>query len=86
MSTMTITYLDVPLTVDYEFEAGERATFDYPGSADWADINSVSVNGADITNLIDQDTLERIAEIVANDHVDSQGWEISERFAKEVLA
>lgn len=68
MSTTTISYMDIDLTVEYDFEAGEPATYWEPGCADEAIITSVCVSDVDITNIIGADHLERIAERIAADH------------------
>lgn len=68
MSATTISYMDIDLTVEYDFEAGEEPTRFEPGCADEAIITSVCVGDVDITNIIGADHLERIAERVAADH------------------
>lgn len=68
MSTTEISYMDIDLTVDYDFEAGEPATRWEPGCADEAIITSVFVGDVDITNIIGADHLDRIAERIAADH------------------
>lgn len=68
MTTTAINYMDIDLVVDYDFQAGEPETRQEPGCEDSADINSVCVADVDITNLIGDDHLCRIAERVAADH------------------
>ena len=68
MSSTEISYMDIDLTVEYDFEAGEEPTRFEPGCADEAIITSVCVGDVDVTNIIGADHLERIAERVAADH------------------
>ncbi|MDP3273416.1 hypothetical protein [Limnobacter sp.] len=75
MSSTAITYMDIDLTVEYDFESGEPETRWEPGCADEAIINSVCVGDVDITNIIGSDHLERIAERVAADHDDDSAAE-----------
>lgn len=68
MSMTCITYMELDLTIMYDFEPGEPQTHDDPGCADEAIINQVLLDDVDITATIGSDHLERIAERVAGDH------------------
>jgi hypothetical protein len=69
MSQTTITYIDVELEVDYDYEPEEPATRDEPGCAHEAIINAVTVGGVNITDIIGADHLSRIADRVADAHL-----------------
>lgn len=81
MSSTAITYLDIELTVDYDFEAGQLPEFDHPGFADEAYINAVIAGGVDIKDLISSDDLELISQRVAASHVEER----TEKKAREFV-
>ena len=68
MSQTALSYMDIDLTIDYDFEPGEPATYDEPGCADEAIINSICVGDVDITHLIEAGHMECIAQRVAGAH------------------
>lgn len=68
MSKTTIDYMDIELTVEYDFEPGKTATYDKPGCADEAIVNAVYVGGVDIKNIINPRYLTDISERIADSH------------------
>tara|TARA_R100000654_G_scaffold71224_1_gene101981 strand:- start:6610 stop:6810 length:201 start_codon:yes stop_codon:yes gene_type:complete len=57
---MIINYCDVALFVKYCYEESEPQTWDYPGSPHSAEIESVTVNGVDIYDLLSVEQLHDI--------------------------
>lgn len=84
MPTTSISYMDVDLTVDYDFEPGEPATYDEPGCADEAIINSICVGDVDITHLIEFGHLECIARRVADAHDEDKTNEQADYLIKQM--
>lgn len=49
---MIINYCDINMHVEYSYEEAEPETYDYPGSPDSAVLESVSINGVDILEML----------------------------------
>lgn len=84
MSQTFLSYMDVDLTIDYDFEPGEPATYDEPGYADEAIINSICVGDVDITHLIEAGHLACIAQRVADAHDEDKANEQADRLIKQM--
>lgn len=61
---MIIEYNDIKMDIDFAYEPGEKETFDYAGSSDQVHIESVSVKGVDIFDLLDLEQLNDIETII----------------------
>ena len=61
---MKIEYNGVLMEVNYEFYKGEEQTWDYAGSADDVEIESIEVGGVDIYDLLGLQTLHDIEHII----------------------
>lgn len=61
---MKINYCEIPMEVVYEFYKGEPQTWDYPGSPDEVELESVEVGGFDIYNLLSPDQMHDIENII----------------------
>lgn len=84
MAMACINYMDIDLTIMYDFEPGEPQTYDDPGCADEAIINQVLLDDVDITAIIGSDHLERIAERVAGDHDEDSAAEHADYLIKQM--
>lgn len=66
MSTISTTYNDIELSIDYEFEKGEPMVMyyndgsGYPGSPDVVEIQSVFHKEIDIYDLLSKDIIEHL--------------------------
>ena len=61
---MKINYCGILMEVEYEFYKGEKQTWDYAGSPDEVEIESVEVGGYDIYNLLSPDQLHDLENII----------------------
>lgn len=84
MPSTVMSYMDVDLTIDYDFEPGEPATYDEPGCADEAIINSICVGDVDITHLIEAGHMECIARRVADAHDEDAANEHADYLIKQM--
>lgn len=68
MSRIDITHCDVDLSVEFDYEAAEPAQHygdaPYPGSTESLDVYAVYVGGTDIIELLDNKTIDDIAQKV----------------------
>jgi hypothetical protein len=84
MSQTSLSYMDVDLTIDYDFEPEEPATRDEPGCAAEATINSICVGEVDITHLIESGHKECIARRVADAHDEDSASEHADYLIKQM--
>jgi len=62
--TTTITFRGIEFDVDYYFQPGEKATYEYPGCPPCVEeINEITHNGTDFTEFLEEHEYE-IAEII----------------------
>lgn len=75
MATAEITYCEVPMTVEYEFVAGEAPILwgdnAHPGSPDCAEISSVLIGGVEVYEMLSHEQLDRIEEKILDGSGDS---------------
>jgi hypothetical protein len=71
MSTANITHMGVDLVVTYDYEPAERQTLEYPGCPEQLDVVQVNHKGEDITELLDWEMVESIAQKLLEDRSDS---------------
>ncbi len=63
---MNIIYNDIALSIEYSYEEQEPGSYDYPGSPDSAEIESVKVKDVDIYDLLSIEQLYEIEGIILN--------------------
>jgi hypothetical protein len=62
--TTTITFRGIEFDVDYYFQPGEKATYEYPGCPPCVEeINQITHNGTDFTEFLEEHE-DEIAEII----------------------
>lgn len=62
--TTTITFRGIEFDVDYYFQPGEKATYEYPGCPPCVEeINHITHNGTDFTEFLEEHE-DEIAEII----------------------
>lgn len=77
MESYSLVMYNVLLEIEYDYTKGEPEVYNYgdgsgyPGSPAKVDIYTVSVNGADITDIISDSVLEEVREKLLDYHEDN---------------
>ena len=64
MRTATLEFRGVELVCSYEYEPGEKRTWDYPGSPEDARLVEAKVGDVDIVDLLSQAAIDGIEEAI----------------------
>ena len=54
------TYIEIPITVEFDYQPPERRTMNYPGCAECAEITRVAFSGLDISSALGEVAVDQL--------------------------